>query len=605
MPQAIPKQMMEDIRFHSDIVQVISAYMPLQRNGANFKALCPFHKEKTPSFHVNTQRQSFHCFGCGKGGDVFSFIMEHESMDFMSAVRMLAARAGIHIELEEDSSAGVNKQLLYTIHAEVATLYRQALGERSSAEHARRYMQERDLTGEVVDTFNIGYAPDRWDAVLQWGERKGYSREVMEQSGLILRSDKEGGHHEYYDRFRGRLMFPICDEQGRVIGFSGRTMEKDAKGAKYVNSPETPLFRKSRVLYALDKARRAMVERREALVCEGQIDVIRCHQAGFNYAVASQGTAFTEDHVRIIKRYADSICLCFDSDKAGQDATVRSAMLFLDAGLAVRVATLPPGEDPDSFIRKHHAEAFSKRLDCAESIVSFQINVLEQRGEKIRSQVGAMRAARAVLETIRHTPNAVQRANLIQEAAERLRLPPTALQDDLRNLMARHNRAPAEPDAPAAPPLDPEAPLEEKTLCHYLFHAFEEPAMAQEVRDFLPLDLISHPRCRTIATCALEAATTGDNVIDVLRQRHQDDAALIQLAATIEDMPNTMIGREFKRQDAVRDLILMLWRKKLERDRAALPANTDRERAQLTHHLHHLKKWEDGHAIIQIIMATH
>jgi len=433
MARVIPKQTLEDIRFRNDIVDVIGAYMPLQRAGSAFKALCPFHREKTPSFQVNPQRQIYHCFGCGAGGDVFSFVMQHEGLDFAGAARMLAQRAGLRLELEEgeDGGAASEKDQLYKIHQELARFYRRCLLEMRSAEPARVYLAQRDLAGPVGEEFLIGYAPNRWDSALRWGEKHRYAVEMLEKAGLVLPRSRPEGSSGHYDRFRHRVMFPIRDEQNRVIAFSGRALETADTTAKYLNSPETPIFRKSRVLYAMEKARRHIVESREAILCEGQIDVIRCHQAGFTTAVASQGTAFTEEHAHVLRRYADGAVLVFDPDRAGQDAAVKTAALFLAAGLAVRVASLPEGDDADSFIRKCGADAFRAALDRAQSAIGFQVRVLSGREDQT-TEVGAMRIARAALRTIRASPNAVQRARLIEEAAGLLNLPPTALQEEYR-----------------------------------------------------------------------------------------------------------------------------------------------------------------------------
>ena len=609
MAGVVSKKVIEDIRFRCDIVDVIGSYFHLQGAGSSLKALCPFHKEKTPSFHVNRQRQSFHCFGCGAGGDVFRFIMQHEGVDFPTAIRMLAQRAGVTIESEpgEGGSGGVDKALLYRLHSEVAALYHSALLDRKSAAHARAYLEKRALPPEIVEAFQIGYAPNRWDAVCEWARRNKYRAEDVELCGLILRKpDAQGPEAHYYDRFRNRLMFPIHDEQGRVIGFSGRALEEDAKTAKYVNSPETPLFKKSRVLYALDKARRQIAETREALVCEGQIDVIRCHQAGFTTAVAAQGTAFTEEHIRILRRYADGVCLMFDSDRAGQDAAVRAAALFMDAGLAVRAATLPPGDDPDSFIRKRGADAFRQILDGATSAVRFQIDVLAAR-EDLRSEVGVMRAARAVLATIAHSPNAVQRAKLVQQAAERLNLPPSALTDDLRHLLRQQQRPAADAESAAPAPPAPR-PIEEVALCEHLAQVIDHPSVAALVRKYLPLDMISDPICRVVAEAALQCDATGRDLHNVLRDRDDPGGEAQRFAAALMAAPSRVKGTDVAPDDAVKDLVLGLWSRKLTKERSdierqAMSAADEgalRRGKEITTLLRHLKRWDDGAAVIEM-----
>ncbi|MDO9541985.1 MAG: DNA primase, partial [Kiritimatiellia bacterium] len=385
MSPLVPHAVLDEIRLANDIVNVIGSYFQLQRSGSTYKALCPFHKEKTPSFMVNPQRQIFHCFGCGAGGDVFRFVMNYEKVDFMTAVKMLAGKANIRLTFEAGARDDkLAKDVLYEIMAGAAQLYHKILLHNPEAEGARNYLAARALDRKTAAEFMIGYAPDRPDTVIQLAGKK-YQRAQLEAAGLILSSagfsngnDTGGGHAaRWYERFRNRLMFPINDEQGRVVGFSGRILKDDVQVAKYVNTPETALFHKGRLLYALDKARRPIVEQHEAIVCEGQIDVIRCHLAGFNTAVAAQGTAFTDDHARILKRYADGVILAFDADSAGQKAAIHATEIFLRSDLAVRVAVLPKGTDPDTLLRQNEGPSkFRSILERAKSAVDFQIDVL-------------------------------------------------------------------------------------------------------------------------------------------------------------------------------------------------------------------------------------
>lgn len=610
MGKVIPKSVLEDIRFRSDIAEVIGSYFTLQRAGANFKALCPFHKEKTPSFHVNAQRQIFHCFGCGAGGDVFRFIMDHESVDFVTAVSMLANRAGVPIDLEEGDGETSNKAQLYKIHAELARLYHRKLMESHEAQPARDYLKQRSLTDETLAAFQVGYAPNRWDAMLSWGRQEHYTPALLEEGGLIIHhADRAGTDREYYDRFRDRVMFPITDEQNRVIGFSGRLMNNQEKAAKYVNSPETPLFHKSRVLYALGTARRAIVESRDVVLCEGQIDVIRCHQVGIITAVAAQGTAFSEDHARILKRYADSVVIAFDTDKAGEDAAIRAATVFMSAGLAVRVARLPPEQDPDSFIEAEGVGAFRSVLERAGSAVGFQIDVLSRR-ENIQSEVGVMRVAKAVLATITHSPSAVQRARLVQEAAGRLQLPATALQDDLRSTILQASSRYRRSDAPhpAETVQDAEQqPPKEVALCEHLVHIADAPEMGTLLRQYLPLTMLTGTLCRAVITAALDCEVTGRDIQDALRTGDASTGALQRFAAQVEMAPIKVIGQDLSRVDAVKDLVLHLWQRRLKRERDALYKKDDSDssarRQQLTLDLIALKSWETGTAIIGIALA--
>jgi DNA primase len=376
MGNFIPERLLEEIRFRNDIVEVVGAHITLKRAGTTYKACCPFHKEKTPSFNVNPNLQIFKCFGCGEGGDVISFLMKHQGLDFVTAAKVLAERAGIALELEEDSGASKHRKLIYEINHAISQFYRRCLLQAPAGKAVREYLADRKLDGDIADTFQIGYAPDGWDIALQWGKKYKYTPDQLESAGLVLRSSREGANGKFYDRFRNRLMFPILDSQGRVIGFSGRILVKDDKSPKYVNSPETDVFHKGRVLYGMDKARRHIVNapNREAVICEGQIDVVRCHQAGIETAVAAQGTAFTEEHVRALKNYADSVVLAFDSDSAGKAASVKAAVVFMDAGIVVRVAELPDGEDPDSFVKANGGKAFRDLLEGAQSAVAFRLS---------------------------------------------------------------------------------------------------------------------------------------------------------------------------------------------------------------------------------------
>ena len=603
MARIIPKRTIEEIRFRSDIVDVVTASVPLKKAGSSFKACCPFHKEKTPSFHVNPQRQIYHCFGCGAGGDVFGFIMQYEGVDFTTAVQMLAQRAGVRLELEEGGPSA-DKTTLYRIHSEVAALYHRALQERRSAGHAREYLAERSLDDAVAEEFMIGYAPDRWDSVLRWGERQKISMQLLEQSGLILRSqDTSSKDHPYYDRFRNRLMFPIFDEQGRVIAFSGRLLDARAKAAKYVNSPETPLFKKSRVLYGLDKARRAIVEAHEALICEGQVDVIRCHQAGLCNAVAAQGTAFTESHVQVLRRYADSAVLAFDTDKAGQDAAIKTAAILTEAGLAVRLLRLPEGEDPDSFICGHGADAFRGLMKNAASAIEFQIDVLSSRGDT-HSEIGTVRAAKAVLETVRRSPNAVQRAKMIQEAATRLAVPATALQDDLRALLNARSRRRSPTEGEPPPSSSPKHPHEEVTLCEHLCRVGDHPELADLVEKYLPMDMFSSTQCRRFIEATLRSRHEGRALEEVLRDVVDPTGEFQRFRAAVEFAPSKIRDEEMSHADAVRDLVRFLWRRELQHRRDAMDSADDSrttraDRAQLTQDINALRNWEEGSLVIE------
>jgi DNA primase len=374
----ISPQLLDQIRNASDIVDVIGSYIPLKRAGANFVALCPFHREKTPSFNVNPHRQIFHCFGCHKGGDVISFVRDYESLSFVEAVKRLAEKANIPLEFENDPNYRQTrelKELLLEIHEKITQTWHQLLLEDRNAEAARAYLRSRAVDEEAVKLFRLGYAPDAWDHTVNWALSKQYELSNVERGGLILKRERGEG---YYDRFRGRLIFPICDDQGRVIGFSGRVLDAEAKTAKYVNSPETPLFTKGRVFFGLDKSKRAILDAQTAIVCEGQLDLIRCMVNGVQNVVAPQGTALTGDQARVLKRYCEEVVLCFDADAAGLNAAERSFESLAGIGLTVRVASVPQPHDPDSFIRERGADAFRSLVDDAPGYFDFLLERLRK-----------------------------------------------------------------------------------------------------------------------------------------------------------------------------------------------------------------------------------
>lgn len=606
----VPRKTLDEIRFRNDIAEVIGSFVRLQRAGANFRALCPFHKEKTPSFNVNTEKQIFHCFGCGAGGDVFGFVMKYEGLDFMGAVRYLAQRAHIEVEVE-DGERKTDRDVLLAIHARLASDYHDGLLRSPRAEAARRYLAERELGPEIVEEFQIGYSPPVWDFIAGWGRKHKFPEEKLAQAGLIARSERAGASGRWYDRFRDRLMFPICDEQGRVVAFSGRLLAADAREAKYVNSPETPIFRKGHILYALHRARHPMVESRTAIICEGQIDVIRCHAAGFRNAVAAQGTAFTEDHARVVRRYADSVVLVFDPDAAGQNAAIKAATLFLQAGLDVRVVALPPGQDPDLFIRRQGPEEFRRRIDAAQDAVGFLIGVLSAR-EDVRSPAGMRRIEHGVFDMIARMPSEVEKSILLDRAAARLGVHPSDLRRDMVSYGARSVRRSPEPAPPEAgedsAPGEAPAPIpvEEMVL---LEHMAAAPELAKLAGRYVPLAFFSEGDSRRLAEAAIRAAEAGETLGESLARLDERNERIIRLAAAVEMAPIKTPGREFDREAAVKDLVLRLWKRELTRRRAAVAqdqkdgGDLHPDVLQLTSDVKWLRTWEDGLPIIEAHLA--
>ncbi len=497
----------ERVRAASDIVEIIGGYLPLKRAGANFIALCPFHREKTPSFNVNPHKQIFYCFGCHKGGDVFSFVKEFEAIDFPEAVRRLAERARIPLEYERspgEQQARFLKEKLLRVHEQICQHWQAVLLNQAAGQAARDYLARRAVPEEAIRLFRLGCAPEAWDDTVNWAAGKGHDRELLERAGLIVKRDSAEG---YYDRFRGRLMFPICDEQGRVIGFSGRLLNPEATAAKYVNSPETPIFSKSKVFFGLDKSRRALLEAGRAIVCEGQLDLIACHLAGVTNVVAPQGTAFTAEHAAIIKRYVEEVVLCFDADAAGQDAARRSFDHLLESGVAVRVAVLPAPHDPDSFIRSEGAEKFRALLDKAEGFFDYLLKRLCQTHDTSGDR-GRMAVVNGMAEAALKTGNRVLIDKYAQATALRLGVSPESVRAEFTRF-ARTMKpgggafAPAsEAQPPAAPPPNPQ---EHWLLKLLIVHEEYVPWAAEHLR----LEWLQHPAVSRLLDARYAAHSEG------------------------------------------------------------------------------------------------
>ncbi len=496
----------ERVRAASDIVDVIGSYVPLKRAGTNFVALCPFHKEKTPSFNVSPQRQIFHCFGCHKGGDVFKFVMEYESVDFPEAIRRLADRAKIPLEAERSTGEDQARHLkatLLQIHDQIAQRWQNALANEASGQIAREYLAQRGVSAEAIKLFRLGSAPDLWDDTVNWARSKGYDLGLLEKAGLILRKE---GADQYYDRFRGRLMFPICDEQGRVIGFSGRILSGDEKTAKYVNSPETPVFTKSRVFFGLDKSKRALLDADCAIVCEGQLDLIACFMAGVQNVVAPQGTALTAEHARILKRYVQEVVLCFDSDEAGQNAAVRSLDNLLASELSVRVAVVPAPHDPDSLIKTSGPAAFKELIQRAEGFFDYYLNRLCS-GNDVAADKGRSAILRAMAEAVHKTRNMVLIDKYAQKTALRLGVAPDAVRAEFRKLSRVRGSAPSAnvERVQAEPQTQP--PSEQEYWLLRLLLAHDE--LVGWAADHLETEWVQHPLAKEIISQRLAAHESG------------------------------------------------------------------------------------------------
>ncbi|WP_193210529.1 DNA primase [Luteolibacter marinus] len=426
MPQ-ISRETTEQVLAATDIVDVIGGYIPVKRAGPSFKALCPFHNEKTPSFNINPQRQFFHCFGCGKSGDAITFVREYENLTFTDAVKKLASRAGITVVEEapdpKEDRARRQRGRLLDIHREVARFLHEMLFTRE-ATHARDYLKSRGFGKEMAVRWQVGWMPERPQVFMDWARAKKFSGRDLVDSGIFVQKEQGG----IYVRFRDRLMFPVCNDYGDVIAFSGRQLREDPRSGKYINSPETALFKKSNVLFALERARKSVLKEDAVLICEGQIDVICCHEQGIEHAVATLGTALTENHARLLRRYAKNAILCYDADKAGIAATEKAFRVLAAESIPVRVVRMPAGEDPDSFMQKNGAEAFRSILANAGDFFDSVIDraAAENRLADTQQRSAFARECASLLSVI---ADPVSRDGMINHVATRLRAGVPELRD--------------------------------------------------------------------------------------------------------------------------------------------------------------------------------
>lgn len=373
MQNYYPDELIEDIRVNNDIVDVVSEYVRLDKKGKDYFGLCPFHKEKTPSFSVVPSKQIFYCFGCGKGGNVIQFIMNAENLDYIEALKYLADRVKIQLpegENKEDIEKAKLKQEILKINTEAARFFHTELSSPKS-ENVQKYLANRSISEQTVRKFGLGYSPEGWDQLYNYLLSKDFDEKAVVSSGLVL-PKKNGG---YYDRFRGRIMFPIFDIRGNIIGFGGRVI--DASQPKYMNSPETPVYSKGKQLYALNFAKKSNTKK--LIVVEGYMDVISLHQSGIINTVASLGTALTESQGRILKKYADEIVISYDADTAGQAATMRGLDLLNEIGCTVKVLQIPDGKDPDEYVRKNGVDGFRKLVDNSLSLIEYKVKVLKSQ----------------------------------------------------------------------------------------------------------------------------------------------------------------------------------------------------------------------------------
>jgi DNA primase len=423
----IPDESVEEVRARADIVEVVGEVVPLKRSGKDFKGKCPFHDDRTPSFYVVPAKGFYTCFGCGESGDVFTFLMKRQGLEFVDAVKQLGARYGVDVrEVRGTRPEEDPYRPLYEANAFARDFFKRMLWEEPQGEPARAYLEKREIPRETAERFELGFAPDGWHALREAAATHEMDDEVLIEVGLLIRNERRT---DPYDRFRNRLVFPIEGVGGQVVGFGGRVIA--AKGSpKYVNSPESPIYHKGETLYGLNWARNEIRRRESALVVEGYMDVVALGAVGIDNVVATLGTAMTEEHARLIKRYTTRVYLLFDSDQAGLKATFRAGDALLTEGLQPSVVTLPPGEDPDSIVRREGSAAMAAYLDQAVDVLDRKIQILEERGyfesiEKRRTAVDRL------LPTLRAAADPTLRDLYVSRVASRTGVRPETLEQEL------------------------------------------------------------------------------------------------------------------------------------------------------------------------------
>ena len=476
-----PEEKVSEIRDRASILEVVSDYINLKKAGKHYKGLCPFHSEKTPSFMVNEEKQIFHCFGCGAGGDVFTFLMKVGNFSFPQAVEELAKRYGVRLPSRELSPAKkkemAKREILFQINQMASEYFHDLLYRQREGDEGRRYLSQRGLSEKIIKEHRLGYSFERWDGLVQHLQEKKVSLELAWELGLIFPKKREG----WYDGFRGRILFPIFDLHQRVVGFGGRLIREGEP--KYLNSPESSIYHKGEILYGLQVAKGYIPEKDCAIIVEGYFDLLTLHQFGLKHNVATLGTALTAQHVRILKRYTKNLITVFDADEAGIKASLRALPLFLEEEVVGKTVLLPEGEDPDEFLRKGNLEDFEERVIHAVPLIDFFFEWL-MKTHDIKSIDGKVKVAEEGMALINKIPNMIRKNFYTKTLAERLDLPESLLMERLRS--SPKDRIKAEEDLKKRP-IEKSFPKSEEMVVRLMIHHSELiPAITKEgiLREF-------------------------------------------------------------------------------------------------------------------------
>ncbi|MFI5253524.1 MAG: DNA primase [Bacteroidota bacterium] len=504
----IPPEKIDEVRLSSDIVTIIGGFVALKKRGKNFLGLCPFHQEKTPSFTVSAEKQMYHCFGCGKGGNVFTFLMETEKISFIEAVKTLAEKAGILLptyQSEQGDKPNLQEEL-YNVCRQAGLMFHQNLYETVEGKLALEYFKHRGFSDETIKTFGLGYSMNGWDTLVRTMEAQQIPMERLEQAGLARKRD-DGS---YYDYFRGRAMFPIFSRTGRAVGFGARKiLEDDMIAGKYINSPETPIYSKSRSLYGLFQSKEAIRDAEYAILVEGYADLISMYQAGIQNIVASSGTALTKEQIKLVGDYAKKIVVTYDADSAGSKAALRGVDLIIEEGLEVRVAELPEGHDPDSYVREKGAKTFQSLIDSSISFIDYVAETYEHQG-KLETPEGQAETVRALVQIIAKINDELKRDFYIKQIADKYKITEPTLHREMKKNLSQSGlkgysqTTHSSPDRQIVPVainhtagVPSEIPSGERDLIHSMFDGgLEVVRMAYDLVN--PIEF-THPQSRQMA----------------------------------------------------------------------------------------------------------
>lgn len=514
----IPPEKIEEIRNATDIVDMIGSFVPLKKRGKNYIGLCPFHTEKTASFNVSPERQMYHCFGCGVGGNAVTFLMEYEKISFVEAIRSLADKAGIFIpkSSRDQEEIASEQEQLYEVSREAGLFYYKCLSETTEGKFALEYFHHRGFSDETIKTFGLGYSPNSWEALIDHAIEKKFPIELLEKAGLVRRRDDRS----YHDYFRGRAMFPVFSTTGRVIGFGARKLYEDDPLGKYINSPETLIYNKSKILYGIYNTKDAIREKDSVILVEGYVDLISVYQAGVRNVVASSGTALTQEQIQLISRYTKKIIIVYDADSAGSKAALRGVNLILENDLDVRIVSLPNGEDPDSFVRSKGGKAFGSLVENSISFIDFIAQSYEREG-KLQTPEGQSQTVRAIVQTIAKMKDELKRNFYIRQVAEKYRLYESTLLRELEKIIGESQRTirkqnsrviatAADEMTQIQKPTMHEIPIAERDLIHAILAGGIE--VLKLIIDSITPEDFSHPHTQTLFRMLLNYADEGKSI---------------------------------------------------------------------------------------------